>query len=166
MEHMSSKFEISLVDELTYFLGLQFKQTSNGTFISQTKYAKNLFGLEFVIHHRTPVGTHTKISQDKSDKNVDQTLYRSMISSLLYLVASRPNLCYVVGMCAHYQACLKESHLIAIKKIIKYVSGTTEFKLWHYHDSTTTLIGYCDCNTPSPVFDKQGDATYNRDLLT
>ena len=65
VEHMSSKFEISLVDELTYFLGLPVKQTSNGTFISQTKYVKNLFGLEFVIHHRTPVGLIQKSLKTK-----------------------------------------------------------------------------------------------------
>ena len=60
MEHMSSEFEMSLVGELTYFLGLQVKQIGNGTFISQTKYAKNLvkkFGLESVTHRRTPINT-------------------------------------------------------------------------------------------------------------
>ena len=65
MEHMSFEFEMCLVGELTYFLGLQVKQTFNGTFISQTKYANNLvkkFGLESATHHRTPIETHTKIS--------------------------------------------------------------------------------------------------------
>ena len=103
MEYMSSEFEMRLVGELTYFLGLQVKQSSNGTFISQTKYAKNLvkkFGLESTTHCRTPVGTFTKISRDEIGKYVDQTLYRSMIGSLLYLTGSRPDLCYSVGICA------------------------------------------------------------------
>ena len=149
MEHMSSEFEMSTVGELTYFLGLQVKQIGNGTFISQTKYAKNLvkkFDIESTTHHHTPVRTHTKISLDESGKNVDQTLYKSMISTLLYLIASRLDLCYSVGICARYKAYPKESHLIAIKKIIKYVNGTTKFGLWYYHDSTTTLMGYCDAN--------------------
>ena len=60
--------------------------------------------------------------------------------------ASQPDLCYSVGICARYQAYPKKSHMIAVKKIIKYVSRTTEFDLWYSHDSTTTLMGYCDAN--------------------
>ena len=92
VEHMSSEFEMSLVGELTYFLGLQVKQTCNRTFISQTKYAKNLvkkFGLEFATLRLILVGTHTKISRHECSNNVDQTLYKSMIGSLLYLIASK-----------------------------------------------------------------------------
>ena len=97
VEHMSSEFEMSLVGELAYFRGMQVKQTGNGTFISQTKYAKNLvkkFGLESATHCRTLFETHTKISQDKWRKNDDQTLDKTMIRSLLYLTTSRPDLCY------------------------------------------------------------------------
>ena len=94
---------MNLVGELTYFLGQQVKQTGNGTFISQTKYAKNLvkmFGLESATHRRTPIRTHVKISRDESGKNVDQTLYRSMIGNLLYLTSSRLDLCYSVRIYA------------------------------------------------------------------
>ena len=69
-----------------------------------------------------------------------------MIVSLLYLTTSEPYLLYSVGIYALYQAYPKESHLIAVKKIIKYVSGTTKFDLWYSHDSTTTLMGYCDAD--------------------
>ena len=147
VEHMSSGFEMSLLGKLAYFLGLQVKQIGNGTFISQTKYAKNLvkkFGLESSTHCRTLFGTHTKIFRDERGKNVDQALYKSMIGSLLYLIASRPDLCYNVRICARYQACPKEIHMSVVKKIIKYVSGTTKFVLWYSHDFTTTLKGYCD----------------------
>ena len=90
MEHMRIEFEMSLVGELTYFLGLQVKQTSNRTFISQSKYTRNLvknFGLKTATHRRTLVGTHVKISRGERGKDVDQPLYRSMIGSLLYLTA-------------------------------------------------------------------------------
>ena len=76
-----------------------------------------------------------------------------MIGSLLYLTVSRLDLCYSVGICARYQACPKESHLIAAKKIIKYVSGTTEFGLWYSRDSTTTLMGYYDADWAGNSFD-------------
>ena len=60
---------------------------------------------------------------------VEETLYRSMIGSLLYLTASRPDITFSVGVCARYQACPKESHLIALKHIIRYIVGTLELGL-------------------------------------
>ena len=128
VEQMSTEFEMSLVGELTYLLGLHVKQKGNGTFISQSKYARNQvkkFGLETATHRQTPLGTHEKISCDEGSKNVDQTLYRSMIGSLFYLTSSQPDLCYNVGICAQYQAYPKESRMIDVKKIIKHVNGTT-----------------------------------------
>jgi len=79
---------MSMVGELTYFLGLQVKQTNKGIYINQAKYAKNLvkqFGLENVAHAGTPVATNTKLGIDPSSKSIDITLYRSMIGCLLYI---------------------------------------------------------------------------------
>ena len=121
---------MSLVGELTYFLGLQVWQTNSGIFISHAKYAKNLvskFELGITKHRRTLIGTHDKINKDKAMNGVYPTLYRSMIRSLLYLTVSRSNVCYSVGVCARYQASLNDSHLLVVKKIIKYVSGTVGY---------------------------------------
>ena len=74
-------------------------------FISQSKYARDLvkkFGLENAKHARTPMSTSLKLSKDASSKDVDQTMYRSMIGSLLYLAASRPDIAFSVGICAHF----------------------------------------------------------------
>ena len=91
VRQMQSEFEMSLVGELTYFLGLQVKQMEDSIFLSQSKYAKNIvkkFGMENASHKRTPAPTHVKISKDENGVSVDQSLYRSMIGSLLYLTAS------------------------------------------------------------------------------
>jgi hypothetical protein len=90
-EEMKQEFEMSMIGELNYFLGLQVKQTSEGIFISQSKYAKDLvkhFGLDGKSHARTPMSTSVKISTDRTGKLVDPTLYRSMKGSLIYLIAS------------------------------------------------------------------------------
>jgi hypothetical protein len=87
-----------MIGELTYFLGLQAKQTFEGIFISQAKYAKDLvkrFGLDGKSHARTPMSTNVKMSADLTSKQVDPTPYRSMIGSLLYLTASRPDIALV-----------------------------------------------------------------------
>jgi len=102
-EEMKKEFEMSMIGELTYFLGMQVKQTSEGIFISQAKYAKDLgkrFGLDGKSHARTPMSINVKISADVTSKQVDPTLYRSMIGNLLYLTASRPDIAFTVVVCA------------------------------------------------------------------
>jgi hypothetical protein len=127
---MKQEFEMSMIGELNYFLGLQVKQNDEGIFISQSKYAKDLvkqFGLDGKSHARTPMSTSVKISSDLAGKSVDPSLYRSMIGSLLYLIASRPDISFSVGVCARFQANPKESHLTAVKRIIRYVNDTLSY---------------------------------------
>ncbi|XP_058725473.1 uncharacterized mitochondrial protein AtMg00810-like [Vicia villosa] len=105
VNQMQSEFEMSLVGELTYFLGLQVKQMEDSIFLSQSKYAKNIvkkFVMDNASHKRTPAPTHLKLSKDECGTSVDQSLYRSMIGSLLYLTASRPDIAFAVGVCARY----------------------------------------------------------------
>ena len=78
------------------------------------------FGLESSSSVKTPMSPNVKLTIDLLGKRVDSFLYGSMIGSLLYLIASRPNISYGVGMCARYQANPKESHIIAVKRIVKY----------------------------------------------
>ena len=118
---MKKEFEISMVGELNYFLGLQVKQRKDGIFISQEKYAKNLvkiFGLDSKKHASTPMSSSTKLSSDPSGVEVNPTLYRSIIGNLLYLTTSRLDISFSVGVCAQFQAAPKESHMIAVKKVI------------------------------------------------
>ena len=94
---------MSMMGELTYFLGLQVKQRKDGIFISQEKYAQNLvkrFGLDSKKHTSTPMSSSAKLRHDAASVEVDPTLYQSMIGSLLYLTASRPNITFSVGVCA------------------------------------------------------------------
>ena len=146
---MTNEFEMSLVGELSCFLGLQVKQMKDGIFVSQSKYAKGLvtkFGLDKGKHVRTPISTTCKLSKHAEDTKVDPSLYRSMIGSLMYLTASRPDICYSVGVCARYQACPTESHLMAVKRILRYVSHTTDYGIWYSRDSTADLAGFSDAD--------------------
>ena len=109
---------MSMVGKLNYFLGLQVKQRKDGIFISQEKYAKNLikrFGLDSKKHTSTPMSSSVKLSLDVAVVDVDPTLYRSMIGSLFYLIASRPDIAFSVEVCARFQATPKESHLTVVK---------------------------------------------------
>ncbi|XP_062104849.1 secreted RxLR effector protein 161-like [Humulus lupulus] len=117
----------------------------NGIFISQSNFTLNMlkkFGLEHSKHARTPIGTTSKLTRDVSGKSVDPTLFCSMIGSLLYLIVSRPDICFSVGLYARYQASPTESHLVAVKRIMKYVAGTVEFGLWYTNGTNMSLVGY------------------------
>ena len=117
-KEMKKEFEMSLVGELTFFLGLQVKQKKEDIFISQENYARNIvkkFILDSKKHASTPMSSSTKLNVDSSGVEVNPTLFRSIIEILLYLTASRPDIAFSVGVCARYQAILKESHLTVMK---------------------------------------------------
>jgi hypothetical protein len=146
---MTQKFEMSMMGELKYFLGFQVKQLQEGTFISQTKYTQdilNKFGMKDAKPIKTPMGTNGHLDLDTEGKSVDQKVYRSMIGSLLYLCASRPDIMLSVCMCARFQADPKESHLTAVKQILRYLAYTPKFGLWYSRGSTFDLIGYSDAD--------------------
>jgi hypothetical protein len=124
---MHTEFEISLLGELSFFLGLQICQRNQGIFISQTKYIKEMlkrFGMEYCKPVTTPMKTSCKLRKDDDSKSTYQRQCRSMIGSLLYVTASRPDVMQTVGQVAQFQAVPKESHVLAVKRIFRYIKGT------------------------------------------
>jgi hypothetical protein len=131
---MSREFEMSMIDELNFFLGLQIKQLKEGTFISQDKYIKDIlkkFKMDNCKAIKTPMATNAHLNLDVDGKPVDQSLYHSLIGSLLYLTASRPDIMFSVCLCAQFQANPKESHLSALKRILRYLKHTLNIGLWY-----------------------------------
>jgi hypothetical protein len=144
---MMQKFEMSMMGELNYFLGFQVKQLKEGTFISQTKCTQDLlkrFGMKDAKPTKTPVGTDGHLDLNKGGKSIDQKVYRSMIGSLLYLCASRLDIMLSVCMCARFESYPKECHLVAVKRILRYLVSTPCFGIWYSKRSTFDLIGYSD----------------------
>ena len=98
---MASELEMSMIGELSYFLGLQIKQIKNGIFVSQGKYIKDMlkkFGMDDAKAISTPMGTNGNLDSDASGNMMDQKMYRSMIESLLYVTALRPDVMFSVCM--------------------------------------------------------------------
>jgi hypothetical protein len=101
-EDMSGEFEMSMMGELQFFLGLQIKQSREGTFVHQAKYTKDIvrkFKMEDSKAMATPMGTTTTLDADEEGEHVDQKEYQSMIEPLLYLTATRPNIQFSVSLC-------------------------------------------------------------------
>ncbi|WVZ76911.1 hypothetical protein U9M48_024830 [Paspalum notatum var. saurae] len=119
---MSREFEMSLMGELQFFLGLQIKQGLEGTFVHQAKYSRDIFK-KFNMGDSKPMttlmSTYTALDADEDGEAVDQKKFRGMISSLLYLTATRPDIQFAVCLCARYQATPKTSHRQAVKRIFR-----------------------------------------------
>ncbi|XP_027940228.1 uncharacterized protein LOC114194299 [Vigna unguiculata] len=133
--------------ELHFFLGLQIKQGEHGLFIHQSKYCielLNKFNMETCKESSTPMATNCYPDAVEAGPTIDQTKYRGIIGSLLYLTASRPDIMYNVCVCAKFQSCPKESHLSVVKRILKYLKGTRNLGLLYPHGTTISLIGYSD----------------------
>jgi hypothetical protein len=118
---------ISYLAQLIRHLGLQIKQMKDDIFISQTKYANELvkkFGLDDCKTSKTPMTIDANLGVDEGEMSIDIHQYMAMIDSLLYLMTSRLDIMFFVCLCARYQANLKESHLIVLKIILRYVKDT------------------------------------------
>ena len=155
---MQSEFQMSMMGELNYFLGLKIKQTNDGIFVNQAKYCKELikrFRMENSKHLATPMSTGCYLDKDESDQPIDEKQYRGMIRSLLYLSASRPDIMFSVCMCTRFQSNPKFLDLTAVKRIIKYLLGTVNLGLWYPKNSLCNLVGYSDLDFAGSKTDRK-----------
>ncbi|KAL2336947.1 hypothetical protein Fmac_011393 [Flemingia macrophylla] len=147
---MQDEFEMSMMGELKFFLGLQIVQSDEGIQIHQTKYAKELlkkYKMEDAKPMKTHMHTSCVLTMEENSPAIDKTMYRGMIGSLLYLTAaSRPDIMFSVCVCARFQIEPKEVHLQAVKRILRYIKGTTNLGISFHRSQNFSLLGYCDAD--------------------
>ncbi|GJU55313.1 retrovirus-related pol polyprotein from transposon TNT 1-94 [Tanacetum coccineum] len=134
---MHDEFEMSMMGELNFFLGLQIKQMED----EDSKPMK------------TPMSSNTKLTKDEECESVNSIKYRGMIGSLLYLMARRPDIMYSVCLCAHFQEAPKTSHLEAVKRIFRYIKGTTHLGLWYLKG--TGIVVYAESHHAGDYVDRK-----------
>ncbi|GJV11408.1 putative ribonuclease H-like domain-containing protein [Tanacetum coccineum] len=155
---MHDKFQMSSMGELSFFLGLQVQQKSDGIFISQDKYVAEIlkkFDFASVKTASTPMETNKALIKDEEAEDVDVHLYRSMIGSLMYLTASRPDIMFAVCACARFQVTPKTSHLNAVKRIFRYLKGQPKLGLWYPRDSPFDLEAFSDSDYAGASLDRK-----------
>ncbi|GJT73961.1 putative ribonuclease H-like domain-containing protein [Tanacetum coccineum] len=155
---MQSRFQMSSMGELTFFLGLQVKQNKEGIFISQDKYVAEILKKFDLVHVKaaiTPMETKLPLTKDEEAFDVDVHLYRSMIGSLMYLTASRPDIMYAVCVCSRFQVTPKTSHLNAVKRIFKYLKGKPNLGLWYPRESPLDLEAFSDSDYGGSNLDRK-----------
>jgi hypothetical protein len=140
---------MSMMGELTFFLGIQVKQMKQGTFVHQAKYMKdlmNMFNMAELKSMSTQMSMATVLDPGENGKAIYQREYKSTIGSLLYLMVTRPDIQYAVSLCACFQASPCSSHRIAVQQIFRYIKYTLEFGIWYSASSSLDLVGFSDAD--------------------
>nr|GEU76003.1 putative polyprotein [Tanacetum cinerariifolium] len=146
---LEKRFDMSMMGEMKFFLGLQVNQYSNEIFINQSKYILDIlkrFGMKNYDTVPTPIVEQAKLKLDLVRKPIDHTDYRRMTGLLMYLTSSRPDIMFATCMCTRYQAKPNEHHVPAVKRIFQYLNGTINLGLWCLKDSDFNLTTYSDAD--------------------
>ena len=144
---MMKKYEMNDMGLLHYFLGMEIDQKNDGVFVCQKKYAENIlakFGMQDCKPMTTPLVVNEKLVKDDGEKSVDQTLFRSLIGSLLYLTITRPDIMFAASLLSRFMCNPSQLHFGAAKRVLRYIRGTTNFGLMFNRGAGTILQGYCD----------------------
>jgi hypothetical protein len=148
-QEMKKVFCMSDLRALSFYLGIEVKQMQSGIKLCQSSYAVKLpekAGMKGYNSRATPMEARLKLSKDSASPAVDSTEYRSLIGSLRYLLHTRPDLTFSVCYLSRFMEELKQEHLNAVKKVLRYIAGTIEYGLVYPRESggTIELLGYSD----------------------
>ena len=156
---MKKWFEMSDLGSLSSYLGLEVRQYEDYIFSSQHAYAQKIFEYAKLAECNavsTPLEARVKFTNIEESDIVDVTTYKSLIGSLRYLTHTRPDLLYSIGILSRYMEKPSQEHLNAVKRVIRYVKGTTDYGLLYKKgESNFELIGYSDSDFAGDVGDRK-----------
>src|ERR1700733_10096268 len=160
---MKEEFEMTDMGFLRYFLGIEVDQNEKGIFISQARYANEVLGrfnMQECKAAITPTVMGLKLSKEDSSKDFDPSLYKSIVGSLMYLTATRPDIMYAVSLISRFMERPKEAHWQAAKRILRYVKGTKRFGILYNVSEHSDLVGYTDSDWAGSVDDRKSTSGY------
>nr|DAD19456.1 TPA_asm: hypothetical protein HUJ06_020919 [Nelumbo nucifera] len=150
---MKQEFDMSDLGKMKYFLGVEVVQDSEGIFINQKKYANEVlerFGMENSNLVKNPIG----------GAGVDATAYKQMVGSFMYMTATRPDLAYVVSLISRFMERPTELHQQAVKRVLRYLKGTTELGIFYKRGGEEKLVAYSDSDYAGDVEDRKSTSGY------
>ena len=160
---MCAEFEMSNLGEMKYFLGMEISQFDVGIFISQRKYALELlnkFHMEKCKPISTPLVVNEKLTVRSNGNMIDASTYKSLIGSLLYLCATRPELMFAASMLSRFMKCPSQLHYVAAKRVLRYIKGTADHGIWYLKDKSADLVGFTDSDWAGSLDDFKSTSGY------
>ncbi|GAA0141429.1 transmembrane signal receptor [Lithospermum erythrorhizon] len=161
---MMRDFEMSDLGYMSYFLGIETLQKEGGIFICQRKYAEEVlerFGMSECNSVQCPIVPGTQVNKDAEGILVDDTYYKQMVGSLMYLTATRPDLVFAVSLLSRYMARPTEMHLQIAKRILRYLRGTTELGIYYQRgEENKELRCYTDSDYAGDKDDRKSTSGY------
>ncbi|KAL3612663.1 hypothetical protein D5086_003683 [Populus alba] len=151
---MHDVFKMSDLGIMNYFLGMEIHQNSSGIFVSQKKYVVDIlkrFKLESCKEVTTPLAQNEKISKNDGEQLEEPSAYRSLVGSLLYLTATRPDLMFPAGLLSRFMSSPSNVHMGVAKRILKYIKGTTDLGILYSKSGGVKLSGYADSDWAGSV---------------
>ncbi|XP_021979282.1 uncharacterized mitochondrial protein AtMg00810-like [Helianthus annuus] len=172
-QKMKLIFDMSDMGKLSYYLGMEVDQRKDDITIKQESYAIKILkmaGMQDCNAAKWPMNPKPQLTKDEAGKEVDPTEYRRIIGSLRYLIHTRPDLSYLVGVVSKFMQTPNESHYAAVKQIVRYLKGTTSYGLRYAKGGDGQLIGYSDSSHGTDVQDRRGTTGmafyYSGNLIT
>ena len=160
---MMKVLEMTDLGLMTYFLGMEIKQSQDEVFVCQKKYAKEIlkkFHMEDCKSMSTPMNQKEKLSKEDGTEKVDEAHFRSLIGSLMYLSATRPDILIAVSILSRFMHCASEIHLKAAKRVVRYINGTINFGIKFKKSKEFKLFGFSDSNWAGSIDDMKSTSGY------
>ena len=160
---MMREFEMSDLGKMKYFLGIEVVQFDEGIFISQKRYALEIlkrFGMEGSNEVQNPIVPGSRISKDENGVKIDSVFYKKLVGSMMYLTATRPDIMFAVSLISRYMSTPTELHLMAAKRILRYLQGTAGFGILYAKGGNNELIGFTDSDYAGCLEDRKSTSGY------
>ncbi|KAK9077208.1 hypothetical protein SSX86_005544 [Deinandra increscens subsp. villosa] len=162
-EAMQKEFEMTDLGKMKYYLGVEVQQQNGSISICQKKYAKEVldrFGLWEGNHVKNPIVQGTKVTREGDSPKVNDSEYKCMVGSLMYLTVTRPDLMYGVGLISRYMSDPREEHMALAKRILRYVKGTWNYGLKYTKQEPWKLMVYTDSDYAGDEEDRKCTSGY------
>ncbi|KAL0561666.1 hypothetical protein IC582_002106 [Cucumis melo] len=155
---MTQEFEMTDIGLMSYYLGIEVKQSEEGIFIFQERYTREIlekFNMMSSKPIATPIEIETKLSKHEEGDDVDSSYFKSLVGSLRYLTCTRPDILFSVGLVSRFMESPTTTHLKVAKRIIRYLKGTLDYGLFYSSSKEFNLEGYCDSDWAGDTNDRK-----------